>query len=217
MPAPVAAPVAAPVPAAVPAQRSPGLDISGCYERSWNLLKGNFWTLFGVGALTSAIFSALGYVQMLLPFIVTPILGAVLIAGVFYFLLLKIRGQPAGLADAFAGFTRSFLTLILVGIIVPIFLVVGLCCLVLPGLYLLVAYTFTPILAVDKGLGFWEAMETSRRTITRQWWQVLGLLLLGIPFLLLGLAAFGVGIFVAIPFVAAAVAYAYEDLCSQAK
>jgi len=57
-------------------------------------------------------------------------------------------------------------------------------------------------------------METSRKVITRQWWRVLGVILLGIPFLLLGFAAFGVGIFNALPLVIAAFAYAYEDLCN---
>ena len=81
-----------------------------------------------------------------------------------------------------------------------------------PGIYLAVAYPFTYILAVDKGLGFWEAMETSRRVATAQWWRVFGLILLGIPFVLLGLAALGVGLFVALPLVTGAFAYAYEDL-----
>jgi len=56
-------------------------------------------------------------------------------------------------------------------------------------------------------------METSRRVITGQWWRVLGLALLGVLFIFLGIIALGVGIFVAIPLVYGAFAYAYEDLC----
>jgi uncharacterized membrane protein len=57
-------------------------------------------------------------------------------------------------------------------------------------------------------------MEASRRVVTSQWWRVLGLLLLSLPFLLLGVAALGVGVFVAIPLVVGAYAYAYDDLFS---
>jgi uncharacterized membrane protein len=99
-------------------------------------------------------------------------------------------------------------------LVISLFIFVGLFCLVLPGIYLAVAYPFAYILAVDKGLGFWESMETSRKVITAQWWRVFGLLLLGIPFILLGFAALGIGIFIALPLVTGAFAYAYEDLCN---
>lgn len=204
-------------PAATPAPRAAKLDIISCYERSWNLLKSNFWPLVGVSLLMSVIYGALGYPRHQGLFFVTPLFGSVISGGVYYFFLLKIRGQPARFADMFAGFTRAFLNLFVVGLLVTVFVTVGMFCLVLPGVYLAVAYVFAVLLAVDKGLGFWESMETSRKVITSQWWRVLGLLLLALPFLLLGVAAFVVGIFVAIPLVLGAVAYAYEDLCNSGK
>jgi hypothetical protein len=203
-----------------PAMAGPGaskLDIISCYERSWKLLKSNFWPLVGISILMSVIYAALGYTQLQGVLVVTPLFGAVFSAGVYYFFLRKVRGQPASFGDVFAGFTKAFLTLFVAGLLVSIFITVGVFCLVLPGLYLAVAYSFTVILAVDKGLGFWEAMETSRKVITRQWWRVLGLMLLAIPFLILGAVALGVGIFVAIPLVLGAITYAYEDLCNPGK
>ena len=223
-PAPEAAAAAAPAPAVVAAPAAPApapglapLDISYCYERSWNLLKANFWPLVGVGFLISVIYGALGCGHFVGIFVVTPLLGAVIGAGAYYFVLLKVRGQPAGFADAFAGFTRAFLPLFVAGLVISVFVAVGTFCFILPGIYLAIAYSFTVILAVDKRLGFWESMETSRKVITRQWWRVFGLTLLAIPFLILGAVAFGVGIFVAITLVLGAVTYAYEDLCNPAK
>jgi uncharacterized membrane protein len=215
--APPAAAGAASVPS--PAAQAPlaaKLDIISCYERSWKLLKSNFWPLVGVSVLMSVIYAALGYTQVQGIFFVTPLFGSVFSGGVYYFFLLKIRGQPADISDVFAGFTRAFLALLVAGLLISVFVTVGVICLVLPGIYLAVAYSFTVILATDKKLGFWESMETSRKVITRQWWRVLGLMLLSIPFLILGAIALGVGIFVAIPLVFGAVAYAYEDLCSRA-
>ena len=71
------------------------------------------------------------------------------------------------------------------------FTLVGFCLLILPGIYLGVAYLFTYLLLiVDQKLDFWTAMEVSRRVVTTQWWRVLGLGLVGILFLLLGLSLF---------------------------
>jgi hypothetical protein len=198
------------------AGRPATLDIISCYERSWQLLKSNFLPLVGVSFLMILLFGCLAFAQHRGVYFLSPLLGGVLSGGWYYYFLLKIRGQPASLGDAFAGFTKAFVTLVAAGLLVSLFVTVGLLLLILPGIYLGVAYAFAYILATDKRLGIWDAMETSRRVITRQWWRVLGLLLLGIPFFLLGLVALGVGIFVVIPLLVGAVAYAYEDLCNPA-
>ncbi|MFY9923823.1 MAG: GYF domain-containing protein [Opitutaceae bacterium] len=204
----------APVSGAVLSGAAQKLNIIGCYERSWALLKANFWPFLGLGVIMAVIFTAFGYTQYSGLFFVTPLLWGVFAAGFYNFFLRRIRGQPATIGDAFAGFSGAFGRLAVAGIVISVFSTVGLICLIVPGIYLIIAYTFTYILSLDKGLGFWEAMETSRKVITRQWWRVLGVILLGIPFLLLGFAAFGVGIFIALPLVIAAFAYAYEDLCN---
>ncbi|HMD61240.1 MAG TPA: GYF domain-containing protein [Opitutaceae bacterium] len=204
-----------PLAAAAVGGSAPKLEIISCYERSWELLKANFWPLVGVSFLIMVISSVIGRV-ILFPFgfITSLFLAGVLTGGWYYYFLLKIRGQTATVGDAFAGFTRAFITLVATWLLISIFVALGFCFLILPGIYLAVAYQFTYILATDKRLGIWDSMETSRRVITGQWWRFLGLLLLGIPFFILGLAALGVGIFVAMPLIVGAVAYAYEDLCN---
>jgi hypothetical protein len=170
--------------------RAPNLDILSCYERSWELLKANFWPLVGVSFLMAALVLAVPAVQTWAPslIILGPLFEGSLIGGWYYYFLKRIRGERATLGDAFGGFTRAFGALVATG-------------------FLVTTFTFA-------GLTFWEAMEGSRRTITRQWWRVFGLILLGIPFLLLGIAAFGIGVLVALPLVVGAQAYAYEDLCN---
>ena len=208
-----AGPQAAGAPPAGPAVAA-RLDVIRCYERSWALLKSTFWTLVGVSLVMAVLYGILGYSQYTGLFFMSPIFGGLLSGGFYYYFLLKIRGQPASIGDLFAGFTKAFVPLLLAGVLISIFITLGLLCLVLPGIYLAIAYAFTYLLAVDKGLGFWEAMETSRKVITRQWWRVFGLILLSIPFFLLGVAALLVGVLVALPLVSGAFAYAYEDLCN---
>jgi uncharacterized membrane protein len=187
------------------------LDILSCYERSWTLLKANFWPLVGVNLLVVVMLLLIGATHFG-AILMGSLLGGVIVAGQYYFFLLRVRGQPATLKDAFAGFTKAFVQLLVADILLSLFYTLGLICLVLPGIYLVVAYSFTYVLAADKGLGFWEAMETSRRVATGQWWRVFGLMLLGIPFALLGIAALGVGLLVTWPLITGAFVYAYEDL-----
>ncbi len=54
---------------------------------------------------------------------------------------------------------------------------IGFVFLILPGIYLLVAYTFSYLLIVDRRVGVWQALEGSRRVVNRHWWGVFGLTL----------------------------------------
>ena len=70
----------------------------------------------------------------------------------------------------FAGFSFGFVQLMLAGFLTGLLTMIGLaCCLVLPGLYLFVAWVFSVPLVADKRLEFWSAMELSRKTVTRVW------------------------------------------------
>jgi len=76
---------------------------------------------------------------------------------------------------------------------------IGFLLLVLPGIYLSIAYVFALPLIADKGLDVWEAMELSRKAVTKNWFKVFGLmLLLGLIFGL-GALTLGIGLIWAIP------------------
>ncbi len=50
----------------------------------------------------------------------------------------------------------------------------GLFLFVLPGIYLLVAYTFSYMLIVDRGYSAWQALEASRRVVNRNMGMMVG-------------------------------------------
>jgi hypothetical protein len=179
------------------------IDAGHCVGRGWQLVKQNFWLTVGAVFVVSAI-AAVPYVGALL----VGVLG-----GGLYFLMLKlVRGQQADFGDAFAGFSQGFVQLLLAGLVSGILTGVGYLLCVLPGIYLSVVWHMTPALVIDKKLDFWPAMEVGRKVISAHWWQLFGLGLLCILVALLGLLACGVGIFVAMPVILAAGAYAYEDI-----
>jgi len=46
-------------------------------------------------------------------------------------------------------------------------LVVGLLVFIIPGLFMMALYAFAPLLILDQGYDFWDAMETSRKAVTK--------------------------------------------------
>ena len=103
-------------------------------------------------------------------------------------------GREAIPTSLFSLYDR-FLKLILTWILMVIMILVGTLLLVLPGIYLAVSYQLALPLVADKGLGPWEAMETSRKTVTHKWFTFFGLGLVA------GLAAAGSVLLLGIPLI----------------
>ena len=80
------------------------------------------------------------------------------------------------------------------------------------AVYIQVNQIFLGFLAVVKGLGPIATLREGFRTVQRQWWTVLGLLVMQLLILLLGLIAFGFGLLAAIPMVVCITASAYRQL-----
>jgi len=143
----------------------------------------------------------------------TLVLGFVMFGGVDWLFLKRLRGEPVEIGLVFVGFGKSFVPLMLAGLVATVLTSVGMLLCLAPGIYLLVAWClFTPLLILDKGLDFWEAMECSRRVVTRHWWPCFGLLLLSILALAGGVLALVIGLLVALPWVTAATVVAYEEI-----
>ncbi len=188
------------------------LDIGSCFSRGWQLVQRYFWLTVGACFIVALISLVIELIPIL-GWFAGLVFGFVFWGGLDWLFLKLIRGEKSSLGDVFAGFSIGFVQLMLASIVSQLLLSVGLLLLILPGIYLLVAwFFFTPLLVMDKRLEFWPAMELSRKVVTRHWWQFFGLLLLQLLVLLAGLIALGVGVFIALPIVTAATVYAYQDL-----
>ena len=107
--------------------------------------------------------------------IVHLLLTGVLFGGLYLIFLKRIRGQSATVGEVFAGFSLNFAQLMLVGLVSGMLTGIGFMLCLLPGIYLLIAWSFSVPLVADKRLEFWSAMELSRKVVTRVWFQVLAL------------------------------------------
>jgi hypothetical protein len=93
----------------------------------------------------------------------------------------------------------------------PLFTLLSLL-LLIPAIYLSVAYTLAIPFVVDKKLPFWDAMEASRKLISKKWFSWLGLLLVLGLLNFLGAIPFGLGLLITIPLAFCTLAVAYEDI-----
>ena len=89
-------------------------------------------------------------------------------------------------------------------------IVAGFFLLVLPGIYLSIAYSFAPYLIVEKNMGVWEALETSRKAITEYWWRYFGLMLVALLLVVVGSIPLLLGLIWVIPIVAIATGEVFQ-------
>ncbi|MDX2186500.1 MAG: GYF domain-containing protein [Opitutaceae bacterium] len=212
---------------AVPA--SGPLDPLACFERAWEVFKANGGLLIGACAIV-------GVLQ--LSTLLHPVLGYVFafaIAGPLYgglsrLILLTLRGTPPRVAEVFSGFriqrnslvqasaVRAALELLVTIPFIlhlqdirpmPVYLL-AICG--AAGIYISLAYVFTFPLVIDRGLGFWEAMESSRRLVMAQPFRVFLVLLLAALLVFLGLLCFLAGAVVTLPVAMVAYCLAYEHI-----
>jgi uncharacterized membrane protein len=139
--------------------------------------------------------------------IVTPALTA----GYYFVAFQLARGRSAVFNDFFQGFNK-FLPIFLTALVAGLLTAVGFIFLLIPGIYLAVAYLFAQPLVIDKSADFWNAMETSRKLITKKWFSFFGLLLLLFLLNFAGALVLGVGLLVTIPLSVCVIAAAYEDI-----
>jgi serine/threonine protein kinase len=196
------------------------LSIRNCVRRGWALVRSHFWPLVAMTALFLALISVVGSAfsypteegKPINTSILALLLNGPLIAGLNFYFLKKIRGERTSVETAFAGFGKRFLHLFLANFVASILIMLGILCLVLPGIYLFVAWIFSLTLVLDKGLDFWAAMELSRKAVNKHWWKVFLLLTMLALLSFAGLAVFCLGIFITFPIAIAAHLYAYEEI-----
>ncbi len=230
--------------AAAYSARAAKIDVFECLSRSFEFWKANLLPLVGVTLLVMLAQMVIGFIPIL-GMLSGLFLNGVFYGGLYYYYLGKMRGEPRVVGDAFAGFSRAFVPLMLASLLTsllivtvmlpffgPFFLImlkavlagghaqpdftglsVGFILLgIIPLLYLSIAWIFSFVLVIDKGLGPWTAMEVSRRVVTTQWFRVFFTLLLAGILVMLGLIGLIIGVFFTIPLGIGALLYAYEDL-----
>jgi uncharacterized membrane protein len=180
-----------------PPRAPESLPLGGYVKTGWDLFKqypGGFVGFCLLYLLIQAVLHSIPYVGAVASFAIsTPLL-----MGNFIVSAKLLHGQPTEFRDFFAGF-QYFLPLLLLSLVAGVFIAIGTMLLVIPGLYLIVAYIFASYLVVDRSLDFWPAMELSRRTVNPNRFGFFAFVLLVVLLNLVGALALGLALLVTIP------------------
>jgi len=161
-------------------------DIGQVMHEAWNLTRGmkaSFWgaafivyAIFFVLAVVAASVAGKSGVMQFIPSIVLGTVGPVLFIGLVMMGVRRAAGLPISFATAFSCLDRV-LTVFLASLLTTLLTYIGLFLIIVPGIYLAIAYCMTMPLIADRHLGPWQAIETSRKAVTKRWFQYFLLLL----------------------------------------
>ncbi len=188
-------------------QRRATVDISSALSRGWALVRDNMAVLVGATVLGWLVTVGLAFVPVL-----GWVVGFVLLGGLDYMFLRRMRGETVQIGDVFAGFNLAFMNLAMAGLVKYLLISLGLVVCILPGIYLGVGYVFALPLVIDKKMDFWPAMELSRQVVHKHWWSTFALLIVLALVAFAGFLVCGIGEVITIPLASAAFLYVYEDL-----
>ena len=132
------------------------------------------------------------------------------VLGLYKINLDVVRNKDTEIGDILSGF-EQFLPAFLANILIHLAVFVGLWLFVVPGLLAGLTYAATHFFILEKNLGFWDAMEASRKMTwgNKKLWLTLGLLLLAIN--IAGALCFLVGLIVTVPYSRILVTLVYEE------
>lgn len=205
-------------------------DIGAVLSEAWARVpgsKGVFWVGFvvvigvslavmGVGAALALGFEgdaiagiAVDYLFQAIMTAITAVFGA----GIALYAIKRVAGdESASMQDLWAGLAIAG-PVVGTALLVWLLTTLGFFLLILPGVYLSVGYMLAMPLVVVRGLGVWEAMETSRKSIQNHWFKIFGLMIVvGLAVSIGGLLTLGIGFIWAMPFAVLANAVLYERI-----
>ncbi|TBU80679.1 hypothetical protein DNK06_09285 [Pseudomonas daroniae] len=206
-------------------------SIGSLISEAWQLTKGTkgiiiggflvfyvamFIASFVIGAVLGVftLFSE-NLVLIIISQVVTTILASAaaypFMAGLNMVGIRRAAGQPFSFNEIFSHFGRT-VPLLITAVVMMLLIYIGIFLLVLPGIYLAVAYMLAIPLVVERGLSPWQALETSRKAISQHWFKAFGL------FLLLGLIVaisaipLGIGLIWSVPLFVVAMGVLYRTI-----
>jgi uncharacterized membrane protein len=186
------------------------VNIQDYIKQGWEMFKEHIGEFVGFTLLIFAVSAVSSKFAFFGSFIFSAV-AAPLYAGFGIVAFKLISGKPFQFADFFNGF-NYLLPLFLAGLAGGLLVGFGMVLLLIPGIYLAIGYMFSTFLIIDYRMEFWQAMETSRQIITKNWFAFFGLGFALFALNFLGALAFGVGLLVSIPVSACAVAIAYKEI-----
>jgi uncharacterized membrane protein len=196
-------------------QQFPEFSIQESLSKGWEMFKVQW---LNTVAFTLLVFTLQGVLTHYLKdyaLLISIVISPPLTAGFFLVANRISRGVEVSFSNYFDGF--SFWGIVIVtSLISGILTFFGILALVIPGIYLAVAFMFGIPFALFSGLDFWTSLELSRKLITMNWWKFFGFVIVLAGLNVLGFVCLFVGLLVTIPVSYFAVYAVFEELTAEA-
>jgi hypothetical protein len=167
-----------------------------------------YGNILGVGAVP---FDARYFAHFVVNGLVSTALSYPAVAGLYFMVLKRLRGERYSIGDAFAGFSH-FPNLVVAGAATWVLLYGGLLLLIVPGLYAMGVTAFAPLVAIDQKCGGIEAVRISIEALKKQGFAMFGLLFVTYVVVLAGFLACCIGILFTTPLLYFVVALHYHAM-----
>lgn len=189
------------------------IDIEQAFRNGWEMFKvlPLYSMLYGIFILSVQVVFAV-YMSDL-AFVFSVFLAGPLYAG-FFLVANKIsRNVEVTYPDFFTGF-QYYIPVILVCTIGQVIAGFGLI-LLIPGIYLVVGYMFSVLMAIFGGFDFWSSLEYSRKVIHIRWWKFFLLALCLVILNIIGALLLLVGLIVTLPLTFYVIYCLFEDITQE--
>lgn len=203
-------------------------NISDIFNEAWGKIKGNkgrFWLCLIVYYIVVMVMNAVNFLPPLLG-VQDPMLAGLLSAAtqILYIAITLPLGMGAGFIGIRIAMGAPFspgslfvfypktLKMFFTYVLMALTVILAFLLFVIPGIYLMMGYAFALFLVADKELGIWEAMEVSRKAVTKRWFAIFGFGLLLWLIIVAGMMMLFVGLIWAAPFAAVAWGIAYRNI-----
>lgn len=161
------------------------------------------------GALSENLF--LAFVGEIVISLLASALAYPFMAGINMVGIRRAADQPISFNEIFSHFGRT-VPLVITAVVMMLLIYLGMFLLLIPGIYLGVAYLLAIPLVVERGLSPWQALEASRKAITQHWFKVFGLFLLLGLIVMVSAIPLGIGLVWTIPLMVIAMGVLYRTI-----
>jgi hypothetical protein len=154
--------------------RGYSVKIGEYLHEGWVAFAGNPVGFVGFALACTLLAQALPLLAPMSGQLLSITIQVLMLAGIAIVTWAHLRNRRTTFGDFFLEW-HTMAQVVLCTVVGLLFIVVGLFLLVIPGIYLAVAYSFSYMLVVDRRLGVWQALEGSRRVVGKNWWGVFSL------------------------------------------
>jgi len=190
-------------------------DVKDSFRKGWEIFKLN-----AVNSLAYMMFiiSIQLLVVLYLPeftLFYSILLFPALIGGFFLIANKTSQNEPVIYPDFFQGF-RYYIPMVLINVVGQVLIALGIFLLIVPGIFLMVSYMFSFLIALFAGTDFWQSLELSRKIIYLQFKKFFILFLVLLLINALGALMMFVGLLVTVPLSMYVLYAAFESVTEEA-